>query len=84
MSLFTFPAGTVHDSPLIVPQVLRNVAVPYRQREAVVDAMRHAWSSYVTYAWGHDELDPIGKRGKDGFGGVGATVPSPSQTLSIP
>ena len=36
--------------------------------------MRHAWDSYVTYAWGHDELDPIAKRGKDGFGGLGATV----------
>ena len=40
-------------------------------------AMRHAWDSYVTYAWGHDELDPIAKRGKDGFGGLGATVISP-------
>ena len=36
--------------------------------------MKHAWDSYVTYAWGHDELDPIAKTGKDGFGGLGATV----------
>jgi len=40
----------------------------------VVAAMKHAWDSYVTYAWGHDELDPIAKAGKDGFGGLGATV----------
>lgn len=26
------------------------------RREKVKDAMRHAWSSYVTYAWGQDEL----------------------------
>ena len=45
-----------------------------RQRQAVVDAMKHAWGSYVKYAWGHDELDPVAKRGKDGFGGVGATA----------
>ena len=49
-----------------------------RQRQAVVGAMQHAWGSYVQYAWGHDELDPIMKVGKDGFGGVGATVTAPS------
>lgn len=26
------------------------------RREKVKDAMRHAWSSYEKYAWGHDEL----------------------------
>ena len=36
--------------------------------------MKHAWGSYVKYAWGRDELDPIVMVGKDGFGGVGATV----------
>ena len=40
----------------------------------MVAAMKHAWDSYVTYAWGHDELDPIARTGKDGFGGLGATV----------
>lgn len=29
-----------------------------RRRQAVVGAMKHAWSSYVKHAWGHDELDP--------------------------
>lgn len=27
-----------------------------QRREKVKDAMRHAWSSYEKYAWGHDEL----------------------------
>ena len=26
------------------------------RREKVKDAMLHAWNSYVTYAWGMDEL----------------------------
>lgn len=30
----------------------------HRRRQAVVGAMKHAWSSYVKHAWGHDELDP--------------------------
>lgn len=45
-----------------------------RQRQAVVGAMKHAWGSYVKYAWGRDELDPMMRVGKDSFGGVGATV----------
>lgn len=30
--------------------------VDAQRREKVKDAMRHAWSSYEKYAWGHDEL----------------------------
>jgi len=33
-----------------------------RRRQAVVAAMRHAWGGYVKYAWGHDELDPVGEQ----------------------
>ena len=36
----------------------------HRRQQAVVGAMRHAWDGYVKYAWGHDELDPVGKTGK--------------------
>lgn len=36
--------------------------------------MRHAWKGYVEYAWGHDELAPLSKAGKDTFGGLGATI----------
>lgn len=52
-----------------------------RRQQAVVEAMRHAWGSYVQYAWGHDELDPVGKLGKDDFGGVGATIVDCLDTL---
>lgn len=30
-----------------------------QRREKVKDAMLHAWTSYETYAWGHDELQVI-------------------------
>jgi ER degradation enhancer, mannosidase alpha-like 2 len=26
---------------------------------------RHAWQGYVQYAWNHDELEPIAKKGRD-------------------
>ena len=28
------------------------------RQEAVVDAFRHAWKGYRSYAWGHDHLKP--------------------------
>lgn len=29
------------------------------RREKVKEAMLHAWNSYVTYAWGQDELQVV-------------------------
>lgn len=51
------------------------------RREAVRDAMRHAWGGYVQYAWGHDELAPLSRSGKDTFGGLGATITDALDTL---
>ena len=34
------------------------------RRDAVVDAMRHAWGAYAQHAFGHDELDPLTSTGK--------------------
>ena len=36
---------------------------------------------YVEHAWGHDELAPVSKTGKDGFGGLGATIIDSLDTL---
>jgi mannosidase alpha-like ER degradation enhancer 2 len=30
--------------------------------------LRHAWDGYVRYAWGHDELRPLSKTGRDWYG----------------
>ena len=49
--------------------------------------MQHAWSNYVRYAWGENELDPIAKRGHSAqiFGKArsGATVVDSLDTLYI-
>ncbi|KAJ4754931.1 hypothetical protein LUZ62_089336 [Rhynchospora pubera] len=53
------------------------------RREKVKEAMRHAWNSYVTYAWGQDELQPQTKNGVNSFGGLGATLIDSLDTLYI-
>ena len=42
---------------------------PTNQRQmAVVNAFKHAWSGYKTYAWGHDHLRPISKGAQNWYG----------------
>ena len=53
------------------------------RREAVKGAMKHAWDSYVDKAWGTDELLPRSGRGKQSFGGLGATIIDSLDTLFI-
>ncbi|KAI8812702.1 mannosyl-oligosaccharide 1,2-alpha-mannosidase [Cladochytrium replicatum] len=36
-----------------------------KRRSKVVEAFRHAWAGYKSYAWGHDELAPVSKIGSD-------------------
>ena len=49
--------------------------------------MKHAWSSYETYAWGSNELKPMSKNGHSAaiFGGVsmGATIIDSLDTLYV-
>lgn len=49
--------------------------------------MKHAWDSYVRYAWGKNELRPVSKRGHSGsiFGSasLGATIMDGLDTLYI-
>ena len=49
--------------------------------------MQHAWSNYVRYAWGENELDPIAKRGHSaqifGKAGSGATIVDSLDTLYV-
>ena len=40
-------------------------------------------SQYTTYAWGMDELQPISRRGKNSFAGMGATIVDSLSTLWI-
>lgn len=47
----------------------------------VREAFLHAWGNYRKYAWGNDELQPISKKGKDSFGGIGITILDSLTTL---
>lgn len=51
------------------------------KRDEVVAAMREAWGAYAASAMGFDELSPAARRGKNGFGGLGATVVDSLDTL---
>ncbi|CAI5525958.1 unnamed protein product [Closterium sp. Naga37s-1] len=44
------------------------------KREAIREAMAHAWKGYRQYAWGMDELQPCTKTGANHFGGLGLTI----------
>jgi len=52
-----------------------------RQRK-VVDAFKHAWTNYRTYAWGHDHLRPISKSAQNWFG-LGLTLIDSLDTMYI-
>lgn len=48
--------------------------------------MKHAWNSYVAYAWGYDQLDAVNKEGAPvefGDGLEGATIVDALDTLYI-
>ena len=45
--------------------------------------MKHAWSGYVKYAWGHDEIRPVSLKFKDPFCGWAATLVDSLDTLWI-
>ncbi|KAJ3222944.1 Mannosyl-oligosaccharide 1,2-alpha-mannosidase IA, partial [Chytriomyces hyalinus] len=38
-----------------------------QKMQFVKEMMEHAWSGYVKYAWGHDDLQPISKTGYDWY-----------------
>ncbi len=50
-------------------------------RPLPVQMMEHAWSNYVKYAWGMNELRPISKQGHSasifGSSAMGATIGTP-------
>ena len=55
-----------------------------RRREAVRDAMRHAWLGYKTYAFGDDELMPLSRKGDNSLcHGLGATIVDSLDTLFL-
>lgn len=60
-----------------------DVEADIARRDAVKRAMKHAWDGYERHAFGSDELQPISRRGKNLFGGLGATIIDSLDTLYI-
>lgn len=56
-------------------------AVARSRRFHVKKAMQFAWNSYVKYAFGNDELQPVSARGSNGWGGQGITLVDSLDTL---
>lgn len=58
-----------------------------QHRQVIKDMMRHAWSNYVKYAWGGNELKPIAKTPNSnsvfGDAKVGATIVDSLSTLWV-
>ena len=63
-------------------QPLAGDAQPER-RDAVRNAMLHAWRAYERYAWGEDELEPLTQTGNNGGYRMGLTMVDSLDTLLI-
>jgi hypothetical protein len=66
----------------IAPTAAMHVALR-RRRESIRAAMLHAWRGYERHAWGMDELCPVSQKGKNSFGGLGATMIDAMDTLHM-
>lgn len=60
----------------------REEAMIHRAREAIKDQFVHAYHGYEEYAFGHDELKPVSKRGGGGYG-MGLTIIDGLDTMII-
>lgn len=52
------------------------------RQKAVVNAFKHAWLGYKTWAWGHDELNPISK-GYNTWFDLGLTIVDSLDTMLL-
>ncbi|KAI5818729.1 glycoside hydrolase [Pyronema omphalodes] len=46
----------------------------YGRAAAIIEAFRHSWTGYKTYAWGYDELLPVSNKGGNSRNGWGASI----------
>ncbi|KAK6627690.1 hypothetical protein RUM44_010169 [Polyplax serrata] len=53
-----------------------------KRQESVVEAFKHAWKGYKTFAWGHDMLKPLSKSYHDWFS-LGLTLVDALDTMII-
>lgn len=50
------------DEPIVLPSGQPEDAETRQRRDKIKEMMNFAWSNYVKYAWGENELKPISKR----------------------
>ena len=68
----------VHSSMPLGPAL----KIPHTERQRViVDAIKHAWSSYKKYAWGEDDLLPLSKSHNSNDYGMAMTMIDSLDTL---
>ncbi|KAM0283887.1 hypothetical protein ACHAQH_002269 [Verticillium albo-atrum] len=53
----------------------------FDRQQAIKNAFKKTWTSYIRHAWGYDELQPISLDGVDRFNGWGATIVDSLDTL---
>ena len=82
--------GLVHASSAtscLTSHCAHSLAHPPLSLPPTAQMMVHAWSNYVRYAWGYDELDPLKKTGSSsaifGFANIGATIVDSLDTLYV-
>lgn len=78
-----FSEYTNGSSPYTISDALRKQsdAVARSRRVHVKKAMQYAWSGYVQYAFGQDEVLPQSKSGSNNWGGQGITLVDSLDTL---
>eukprot|EP00565_Helicotheca_tamesis_P007993 CAMPEP_0185727338 /NCGR_PEP_ID=MMETSP1171-20130828/3051_1 /TAXON_ID=374046 /ORGANISM="Helicotheca tamensis, Strain CCMP826" /LENGTH=629 /DNA_ID=CAMNT_0028395877 /DNA_START=87 /DNA_END=1976 /DNA_ORIENTATION=- len=71
------------EAPYVITPSLKQQSdnVARTRRTHVKNAMKHAWNGYKTYAYGHDEVAPLRRTFKDGWGGMGTTLVDSLDTL---
>ena len=69
--------------PAVCPPAVGVAFADDEKRLRVRAAMRDAWAAYERLAMGSDELQPQSRRGKNFFGGLGATIIDSLDTLWI-
>ncbi|KAJ1732816.1 hypothetical protein LPJ61_001875 [Coemansia biformis] len=67
----------------IPPGAKEDTASDGARREAVREAMKHAWGGYRQYAFGKDELHPVSNKSNNKWGGWGVTLIDALDTLHI-
>eukprot|EP00736_Rhodelphis_marinus_P009461 Rmarinus@m.15161 len=74
--------GAVHLDPkdkVVTGKIIADVD----KRDAVKEAMHHAFSGYAQYAFGKDEVRPLSNTAGNDFGGLGASIVDALDTLYI-